>query len=170
MQVDQRVCDNDMPAPIARSSSYREGALRWTVLSIYAVEQRGGMVFVFEIVGATTVEGEQRRERRRAFATLAKALNWSELDFQSKLYGQLQSQAIDWMESQARAAAGRAPRTVMLDEADGTYRFMPVETGAPRFALITGDNGEQLLHDGSGTLQPDGSIKLDAFTITMKGN
>lgn len=97
-------------AIIAQASGEKKGRERWTVLSIYAfanermaVDQGfiGGR-FVAEIVGETAVKGEERRVRRAAFATLAKALSWTHFDAKTQLFAELRDKAIAWMETQAR--------------------------------------------------------------------
>lgn len=85
-------------APILSASSYKEGSRNWTVLNVYrdplAVEP-----YTVAIIGETRVPGQLRRDRRRSFRTLAKALNWNMLDFDSPLYEELRDRALEYLEA-----------------------------------------------------------------------
>lgn len=145
---------------VARVSSERPKRDSWTVLTIYDARplrfDMPGVLhsFVAEIVGETRVPGQVRRQRRKAFTTVAKALNWDYFDHESPLFDQLRNKAIDWMEAEARRVAGGrlkgipdttmpgtkcvhrgVPSTVMLDETDGSYRFVPVQPREDRPAM-----------------------------------
>ena len=101
-------------AIVAQADGHKPKDERWTVLTIYAfpnermAASRGfdSGRFVAEIVGESTVKGEQRRVRRASFATVAKALKWGAFNEKSTLFGELRRKAIDWMEAYSRSIAG----------------------------------------------------------------
>jgi hypothetical protein len=132
---------------LARATSKKPRALRWTELTIY--RKRGDQPaeipsFVAEIIGDTTVEGEQRRVRRAPFATLAQALSWGSFDHKSQLFGELRHKAVLWIDTMyeehgslqavgfgglagggAAAKAKLAPRVTddaPFEPVDGTFR------------------------------------------------
>ncbi|MES2903298.1 MAG: hypothetical protein V4696_03855 [Pseudomonadota bacterium] len=85
-------------AVVAAASSYREGKRNWTVLTIYVTPSKeAGLSYIAEIVGESTVTGHARRQRRKAFDTVAAALKWRAFE-DSALYDQLRDRALEAME------------------------------------------------------------------------
>ena len=113
---------SDLPV-IATATSHRPGRRRWTVMTIYQDRDPLGLGYIAEIVGETTVAGEERRQRRRAFHTLAKALSWSEFDPSSELYCSLRNKAVTAIEK-----ADHLPAGAVLTHGG---RFMGVMSGDP---------------------------------------
>lgn len=69
--------DFDLMKEVARVSSYRDGALRWTELAVY---YRPGQNRPFVVVseGHSRVAGEKLRRQYAAMGTLDRAMNWFE--------------------------------------------------------------------------------------------
>lgn len=131
-------------AVVAKASGQKPDDKRWTELTLYkapADQTISGMAgpFVAEIVGETLIEGEERRVKRGAFRSLAKALNWSAFDNRSALYSELRTKALDWMEAQARdvSAGGSGSGLVpirCMGGAGGAEQPMPAGQTKPRKA------------------------------------
>ncbi len=86
---------------VAQATGNKDRA-RWTVLTIYRRPDNAPLgrpgPFVAEIVGETTVKGEERRVRHAPFATLAKTMNWTHFDHKSPLFDELRRKAFEWID------------------------------------------------------------------------
>lgn len=118
---------------IARASSERVNSQAWTVLTIYSLPQSrdGEGPFVAEVVGESNRDGEIRRVRRKAFGTLARALGWDGFVRDSHLFEKMQTQAIEWMEAEARKAARRLTIPDELQGRAGMISVHAQELGQP---------------------------------------
>jgi hypothetical protein len=100
---------------VAHASGRKPNDDRWTELTIYRhdAEPEGPTAFFAEIIGATQIEGEERRVRRQGFDSVIAALAWGAFNQKTALYDELRRKATSWLEAQIRTEARLHERVVV---------------------------------------------------------